>query len=224
MPSSPQYPSPILQPSANPSQSHSQPDSPLTDPDARRGPHTPGPPQPTSSPSPHPTSEEGYPSWLPKRPSVPVPASTVQSSTINMLANEASPGAGPSEMGAWGGRKPTPRSVRIVSLQDSFGFRREPTDQTAFTAAPGAPPVAHSRVWSRATGAGLSPTVFSPTVDGRLGQAQAPRFRAWGLNLRLLRDPSWRSRLHFFLFPLLVFFHVPLQTFFDFNAVFILIQ
>jgi hypothetical protein len=31
-------------------------------------------------------------------------------------------------------------------------------------------------------------------------------------------------RLYFYLWPLLVFAHIPLQTFFDFNAVFVLIQ
>ncbi|THH14293.1 hypothetical protein EW146_g6022 [Bondarzewia mesenterica] len=203
---SPSQYSPHIEQSANPTED----DSP-TDPhhgDAHRVSHI------ASSPSPQQNSDEGYPSWLPKRPPPPAPTSTIQSSTFNMLANEA----GPSEMGVWGGRKPTPRSVRIVSMQDSA--RRENTDQTRLSA--GAP-LAHSRIWSRATGAGVSPTVFSPTVDGPL-QPSRPRFRSTGFNLRLLRDPSWKSRLHFFIFPLLVFAHVPLQTYFDFNTVFILIQ
>jgi hypothetical protein len=54
--------------------------------------------------------------------------------------------------------------------------------------------------------------------------AAQPKFRAPGLHLELLRDPSWKTRLHFYLFPLLVFAHIPIQTFLDFNAVFILIE
>jgi hypothetical protein len=91
---------------------------------------------------------------------------------------------------------------------------------------------------------GHSPTLLSQTpVDaphshshGRLRSATAaaaaaaaasaaqPKFRAPGLHLELLRDPSWKTRLHFYLFPLLVLAHVPIQTFLDFNAVFILIE
>ncbi|KAI0044572.1 hypothetical protein FA95DRAFT_1562103 [Auriscalpium vulgare] len=154
-------------------------------------------------------SSEGYPSWLPKRPPPPAPASTFRSSTANMF------GEGPSDAPpVFGGRKPTPRSVRIVSLQDSA--RREPTEQTRVSSAP-----LHSRVWSRATGAGVSPTLFSQAGAPR---PPRPRFNAQGLHLELLRNPSWKSRLHFYLFPLLVFAHLPLQTFFDFNAAFILIE
>jgi hypothetical protein len=75
---------------------------------------------------------------------------------------------------------------------------------------------------------GLSPTLlsFQQTPDARLRAAIAapPKFRSPGLHLELLRDPSWKTRLHFYLFPVLVFAHVPLQTFLDFNTVFILIQ
>jgi hypothetical protein len=39
-----------------------------------------------------------------------------------------------------------------------------------------------------------------------------------------LRDPCWRTRLHFYLFPVLVLALVPLQTFLDFNAVYILFE
>lgn len=175
-----------------------------------------------SSPSPLPTSDEGYPSWLPKRPPPPAPRSTYHSSNANMWGADP----GPSEPPVFSaGRKPTPRSVRIVSLQDEFG-RREPTEQTRISSA--AHPHGHHRVWSRATPTGVSPgpTVFSPTlIDGsRIVGPPRPRFRASGLHLELLRNPSWKSRLHFFLFPLFVFAHIPLQTFFDFNAVFILIQ
>ncbi|KAI0065128.1 hypothetical protein BV25DRAFT_1836476 [Artomyces pyxidatus] len=171
----------------------------------------------TPASSPHGNDSEGYPSWLPKRPPPPAPASTLHSSTANMFTADAGPSDVPPVFS--GGRKPTPRSVRIVSLQDSA--RREPTDQTRVSNAFPAP--IQSRVWSRATGAGVSPTLFSQTL-GNLSGVPRPKFRAQGLHLELLRDPSWKSRLHFYVFPLLVLYHLPLQTFFDFNAVFILIE
>lgn len=145
-----------------------------------------------------------------------------------------------------GGRKPTPRSVRIVSMQDSAGaaasgsagmVSRRETDQTTTRVS--------SRIWSRATTSplGHSPTLLPQTPDAahshshaRLRSAAAaaaaaaaasaaqPKFRSPGLHLELLRDPSWKTRLHFYLFPLLVLAHIPIQTFLDFNAVFILIE
>jgi hypothetical protein len=143
-----------------------------------------------------------------------------------------------------GGRKPTPRSVRIVSMQDSNNAaaarREQPTDRTATTRVSSTagvvpplllPSLFRSHVWSRAKASALecfSPTLSSSsqTPDARLRAAIAapPKFRSPGLHLELLRDPSWKTRLHFYLFPLLVLAHVPLQTFFDFNAVYILIQ
>jgi hypothetical protein len=220
-------------------------------------------------PSPVSTSSEGYPSWLPKRPPPPAPGSTLHSLSTHMMFG--SDGAGPSDLPPAsedrppqtpvpfsGGRKPTPRSVRIVSMQDSnatasgagagSGGRRGPTERSATTrvsstaaAAPPPPPrfpslpflplFFRSREWSRATASalgGLSPTVFSSsqTPDARVRAAIAapPKFRSPGLHLELLRDPSWMTRLHFYLFPILVFAHVPLQTYLDFNAVFILIE
>ena len=169
------------------------------------------------SPSPHghfkreSESSEGYPSWLPKRPPVPAPASTVHS-----FVGALHPDSGPIEPV---GRKPTPRSIRIVSVEDSQnerdGGRREPTDQTRVSQ-PG-----HLRVWSRATTTGMSPTALSTLI----GQSvPVPRFNTNGLNLQLLRNPSPLARLHFYLLPIITFYHIPLQTFFDFNAVFTLIQ
>jgi len=155
---------------------------------------------------------EGYPSWLPKRPPPPAPTSTFQSSSAMHIP-------GPSDAPFVGGRKPTPRSVRIVSLQDSSFAdkdRREPTDQTRVV------PL-HGRAWSRATGAAMSPTLFSST-DPPQPRIPQPKFRSIGLHLELLRNPSPKSRLYFYLFPVLVFAHIPVQTFFDFNAVFILFQ
>ncbi|KAH9995320.1 hypothetical protein BJV77DRAFT_991967 [Russula vinacea] len=148
-----------------------------------------------------------------------------------------------------GGRKPTPRSVRIVSMQDSnaasgggagSGARREPTERTTATPRvsstvagashyrlPSLPflpsSLFRSRVWSRAKASaleGLSPTLLlssSQTPDARL--LPIP-----GLHLELLRDPSWKTRLHFYLFPLLVLAHLPLQSYLDFNAVYIMIE
>ncbi|KAI0086063.1 hypothetical protein BDY19DRAFT_895416 [Irpex rosettiformis] len=161
-------------------------------------------------------SEAGYPSWLPKRPPPPGPRSTIHSASVPGMAsgNEA----GPSSEPFVGGRKATPRSVRIVSLQNlAYGEkehshpRRESTDPSRLFAG------AQTRVWSRATSAGMSPTLFSATSVPR------PRFRSTSLHLELLRNPSWRMRLWYYLFPLFIFFHLPLQTFFDFNAVFILL-
>jgi hypothetical protein len=228
------------------------------------------------------TSSEGYPSWLPKRPPPPAPGSTLHSLSTAMMFDSGGGGGsggagagGPAEHhpgGAAaasasedrqqhrhqtpvpfsGGRKPTPRSVRIVSMQDSnaatsatggagAGSRREPgTDRTTTTRVsssagatpPPRPPFFCSRVWSRAAKAsaigGLSPTLFSSsqTPDARLRAAIAtpPKFRSPGLHLELLRDPSWKTRFHFYIFPVLVLAHVPLQTFLDFNAIYILIE
>ncbi len=160
------------------------------------------------------SSSEGYPSWLPKRPPGPAPRSTIQSSVAGMFSE-----AGPSTEPVTVGRKPTPRSVRIVSLQSQAekSTRREPTDQSrAFSGA------GHARAWSRATSAALTPTLISASAAGE-GQLPRPRFRTTALNLDLLRNPSWQMRLWYYLFPLFVFTHIPLQTFFDFNAVFILL-
>ena len=172
-----------------------------------------------SSPSPHghfkreSASSEGYPSWLPRRPPVPAPASTVHS-----LVGPLHPEPGAIEPVPVG-RKPTPRSIRIVSVADSQnerdGGRREATDQTR-AGQPG-----HLRVWSRATTSGISPTAFS-TLVGHPGLV--PKFNTNGLNLQLLRNPSPLARFHFYLLPIIAFYNIPLQTFFDFNAVYILIQ
>lgn len=158
-------------------------------------------------------SEAGYPSWLPKRPPPPGPRSTIHSASVPGMLDEAGPSHEP-----FGGRRATPRSVRIVSLpnelypeKESSHPRRESTDPSRLFSG------AQARVWSRATSAGMSPTLLSTVSVPR------PRFRSTSLHLELLRSPSWRMRLWYYLFPLFVFFHLPLQTFFDFNAVFILL-
>ncbi|TFK51230.1 hypothetical protein OE88DRAFT_1735165 [Heliocybe sulcata] len=164
--------------------------------------------------------EEGYPSWLPKRPLHPAPASTFTS--VGMPTPSEYPGRGStSDPFAYvGGRKATPRSVRIISMaSQGDNARREPTDQTRVSGAPHQ----HTRVWSRATTSGMSPTLFSAGSPFPL-HVPRPRFRSTGLHLELLRNPSWQSRLRFYLWPFFIFYDIPLQTFFDFNAVFILIQ
>ncbi|KAG7441688.1 uncharacterized protein BT62DRAFT_955500 [Guyanagaster necrorhizus] len=176
--------------------------------------------------SPHRMDSEGYPAWLPQRPPPPAPASTVRSSTMDVTTVQE---AGPSEhppSSYLGGRRATPRSVRIVSLQDSaYGVdsekeRRVPTDHTRVGSGSHYP-----RVWSRATATGAaapSPTVFSTT--DLLTRGLQPKFRSRGLNIDLLRNPSPIARIYFYLFRLFIFAHLFLQTFFDFNAVFIIIQ
>ncbi|KAF8497822.1 hypothetical protein F5888DRAFT_1613094, partial [Russula emetica] len=201
------------------------------------------------------TSSEGYPSWLPKRPPPPAPGSTLHSLSTAMMFDGGDRKQQQTPVPFSGGRKPTPRSVRIVSMQDSnaatsatgagAGGRREPgTDRTTTTrvssSARATPPPPfpsssffRSRVWSRAAKAsaigGLSPTTLfssSQTPDARLRNAIAtpPKFRSPGLHLELLRDPSYKTRIHFYLFPILVLAHLPLQTFLDFNAIYILIE
>lgn len=181
---------------------------------------TSSPPQsPPAVPS---SSSEGYPSWLPRRPPGPAPRSTVHSSVAGMYA-ESGPSAGAADPFAGvGGRKATPRSVRVVSLHNSMRAskdpyaRREPTDPSRLPAT-----AAHARVWSRATSAGLTPTVFSTTPQQT--NVPKPRFKSTSFHPELLRNPSWKMRLWFYLYPIFVFAHLPLQTFFDFNAVFILL-
>ncbi|KAH7907435.1 hypothetical protein BJ138DRAFT_1014511 [Hygrophoropsis aurantiaca] len=153
---------------------------------------------------------EGYPSWLPKRPPPPAPASTFHSS-VGMFEPLA-----PSEQLA-GGRKATPRSVRVVSLQDAAN-RREPTEQSRLSGNPLRP-----RVWSRATTAGLSPTLVSAAINAQ-DRLSRPKLRSVGLHPELLRNPSILARLYFYFLPLITFYHIPVQTFFDFNAVFIILQ
>ncbi|KAH8105218.1 hypothetical protein BXZ70DRAFT_1042888 [Cristinia sonorae] len=172
---------------------------------AAEEPSSSSPQSPQAVPS---SSSEGYPSWLPKRPPPPAPRSTIHS-TVPALFTD-SPGTSAGMEPFVGGRKPTPRSVRIVSLQDSdiVPSRR--------SSAP-----AHARVWSRATSAGLTTTAFSSAATQT--HVPRPRFRSSNFHPELLRHPDVKMRIWFFLFPIFVFSHIPLQTFFDFNAVFMLL-
>jgi hypothetical protein len=155
-----------------------------------------------------------------------------------------------------GGRKLTPRSVRIVSMQDpnvvsattptgagnggragaGAGGRREPGTAESTTmpvsssigASLLSPFPISSSFFSRAAIASVigapSQTLFysSQTPDAPLRAAKVP---SPCLRLELLRDSSWKMRIHFYLFPVLVLAHVPLQTFLDFiNAIYFLIE
>jgi hypothetical protein len=117
-----------------------------------------------------------------------------------------------------GGRKPTPRSVRIVNLEDSFVGAVE--KETRFTRKPTVdrPP----KVLARAST--LLPATFNASEHDEFLPLPQPRFNAKNLHLQLLRNPSRWMKLYFYLWPLIVLYHIPLQTFFDFNAVFILFQ
>lgn len=158
---------------------------------------------------------EGYPSWLPRRPPPPAPASTFHSS-VGMFEP-------PPPDAFSGGRKATPRSVRVVSLQENAQAsanpynRRDVTDQT-----PQSNPL-RPRVWSRATTTGLSGTLVLPATKTQ-EHSQAPKFRSTGLHPELLRNPSALARLYFYLLPIMTFYHIPVQSFLDFNAVFIILQ
>ncbi|KAL0071100.1 hypothetical protein AAF712_001658 [Marasmius tenuissimus] len=156
---------------------------------------------------------EGYPSWLPKRPPPPAPASTFHSSI-------GFPEPGQGEQAMIGGRKPTPRSIRLVSLEGGDMGEKEAGQPVI----PGGP--ARPRVWSRGAVSALTPTVFSgafPPDAPQLPRIPQPYFRSRSVNMDILRNPSILFRIYFYLFPVLLFAHIPLQTFFDFNAVFILI-
>ncbi|KAK1220309.1 hypothetical protein PQX77_016934 [Marasmius sp. AFHP31] len=180
----------------------------------------------SNSPAQMTNGSEGYPSWLPKRPDPPPPGSTLHSS---MGIEPASPGAYSDSFMSpiLGGRQPTPRSIRIVSVgeEETFSHRgqRQPSDHTR---------VASSLFPRGSKGVvtpGLSPTAISgaPGSDAHSflpSRIPQPRFRTRGINFNILRNPSIISHLYFYLFPILTFAHIPLQTFLDFNSVYTMIQ
>ena len=165
------------------------------------------------------SSSEGYPSWLPKRPPPPAPRSTIHSASVVGMFSEPGPST-TSEQRYPVGRQATPRSVRVVSLQNSLQPEKEQYGRRASTDPSRAFSGAQTRVWSRAASSGLSPTLLSSGIFPPLVR---PRFRSPSLHPELLRNPSWKMRLWFYLLPIFVFLHIALQTFFDFNAVFILL-
>lgn len=170
-------------------------------------------------------SEGGYPSWLPRRPGPPAPSSSHGGGEFRSSAEDSS-GTSPviddavaqlqgrafqSRKRVRDGRNPTQRSVRIVSMpteQEQAEMRanmpRQPTP-----------------VFPRGADLLTPNTPLTPGVDQPPPQ---PRFRAPGLHLELLRSPSILDHIHYYLLPLFVFAHVPIQAYFDFNAAYILLQ
>lgn len=202
-------------------------------------------PRPSSSilPSRESIESEGYPTWLPKRPRPPQPRSVTNIAGVDVPpAGEIRSSAEDSSVGSpeilsqgqgqpstsrsrWkkykDGRNPTPRSVRILTVpgdhQDPVGLAvRSPsmayTQQRSNAATTG-------DISSSAPLPAPSTPVRSPRTTG-----PRPRFRALGLHPELLRNPSVFNHVRFYFQPLVVFAHVPIQAFFDFNAAYMLFQ
>jgi len=144
-------------------------------------------------------SDAGYPSWLPRRPPPPAPQSTFHS-TVDQQSPRAA-----DIFGTTTGRKATPRSVRIVA-RDIPWREREPTGDSAAT-----------RVQENAFNR-RSMSLSGPPTRPR------PRFRAPSLHLALLRSPNLSMRIRYLLHPVFIFAHLVIQTYFDFNVVFVLLQ
>ena len=62
------------------------------------------------------------------------------------------------------------------------------------------------------------------TRSTRSSDAHRPRFNMPSLHLEILRSPRPFFRLYYHLFQLSIFANIPLQTFLDFNVVFMIIQ
>ncbi|PVF99342.1 hypothetical protein CPB86DRAFT_292115 [Serendipita vermifera] len=146
----------------------------------------------------------------------------------------------------YGRRVATPRSVRIAPGSIDHGRGQEPTDQTrrpSSSAAQGygyghSYPHGYSHVRAYSKGAinpyaaammSQSPVQIEPSGPGWMSitpqsVVPAPRFNARNLNLSLLRSPSKFIRMRYLLQPVTYFAHVPIQLFFDFNVVYILVQ
>lgn len=203
---------------------------------------------PTRPPSPAPPSTINSPSIIPAHDNF--HASLVSRTDIH---DEAQAGPSqisppPPSSPPVGGRKPKTRSVRIIKTEfasedhrtlsghaetsDSLPHHREPTDRTRISyATPVGPNADHARGWSRATAPTLlasshaRASTFGSIRNNIGGRTSArPRFRAKGLQLDLLADPTVKARLHFYAFRLGVFLHIPVQTFLDFNVAFMLLQ
>jgi len=260
----------------------------------------------------------GYPSWLPQRPPPPAPTSTLGQSSIFGLGMGGGLGGGtatpspvpqlpltastPSPVdqlgalplgGELGGRRPTSRSVRIVSLHDSRGGAAAGGGGGGgqsgvvvgvgamgiggkISATPGAsvgvdvPPKVITRASAAggagAGGAGTTATTFGfastaelqdphshhphphlrhsqnrfsqnrfsrfsyggnglgPGNMSSLPTPPPPRFKAKNLHLGILTHPSPWMKLYFYTWPLLVFYHVLLQSFLDFNVVYMILS
>lgn len=193
-------------------------------------------------------SDSYYPSWLPRRPARPVHPGPSRDTTTGRDAvyagdlrssnEESSAGrpsdvaggpdavAGPSSKRRWAhkhGRKPAERNVRVLKVPPghadpaglvprsrnvAIGVEDEPRTPTSATTA--ATRSSHDNMFTRRE---------YPRLTG-----SRPRFRVPGLQLHLVEHPSRWNRILFFLFPILVFAHVPVQAFLDFNAAYMLLQ
>lgn len=186
-----------------------------TSPDQDQSPTTDA--SPVSATAPHPPRietprSEGYPSWLPRRPRPPPPQSTVHSQHLDAYVDHPSMGE----------RRPTSRSVRIVSVTPSQTSNENQSQHLPTEGGLAPPPRSPARAYSRHTSAALV-SHLNPTPLPAMAPPP-PRFATRGLNLQLLRDPSLLSRIRFYTLPLFVFAHIPLQAFFDLNVVYILLQ
>jgi len=171
-------------------------------------------------------SDSNYPSWLPRRPSKPVPRSSHDGLGAMRSSNETSSSGMPDSSGPgkrrWAhkyGRKPTQRAVRVVAMPPDHS---DPVGLSGRSRS-----VAFGTRTSMEGSGELSPRheTFNgngqryPTLSGA-----RPRFRAPGLHLELAQHPSMWNRLLFILFPIIIFAHIPIQAFLDYNAAFMLFQ
>ena len=201
---------------------------------------SPSPDRPPHSRQPSDERASDYPSWLPSRPAPPHPRSTVHSAFDHyrddpLPASPISPefggrsSSGHSHEHRRGhGRRATQRSVRIVGMPEDeekleTASRREPTDTTRVGGFVGGfvPGQGHARAYSRGTPLPFSPTALSSSP---LLATPRPRFNEANLHIELLRNPSSFMRFLFWFNRFFSFAHIPLQTFFDFNAAFVLLQ
>jgi hypothetical protein len=117
------------------------------------------------------------------------------------------------------GRKPTPRSVRIMGPNVLQG---EPWNDTTGDSRPREPTgdSAETRV---ALPEDPARPVHQRHLYHRHQPPAPPRFNAPHLNLSLLRSPSRFTRLLFFLHPLRVYGHLLLMSWLDLSAVEVLV-
>lgn len=185
------------------------------------------PPRPSTASG----TESNYPSWLPRRPHKPIPRGSshdngqeIRSSNDTSSSNRPGPSSGrPRERTAWAhkyGRKPTARAVRILAVEpdhsDPAGLAQR-SRSVAFRA------TSPSNRPSSSVEQSPINSAFDTTGPPKLSGAR-PRFRVPGLHLELALHPSTLNRVLFYLFPIFVFGHIPIQAFLDFNAVAMLLQ
>ncbi|KDQ12604.1 hypothetical protein BOTBODRAFT_56655 [Botryobasidium botryosum FD-172 SS1] len=201
---------------------------------------SPPPPAPStnqpSSPS-SPGSEKRYPSWLPKRPPPPEPASTLPSAREPRTSTDADvddhdhdDSAYPSPHGVLDAlhrltgheRKPTPRSIRIINIAPPAPAALGPhTPENNLDIDGGDEKTGKRRSQQPYNRASI---MSHMSLSAELALPPMPRFRARAHNLALLRNPSLLFRVWHVLLPFFAIVTFALQTFFDFNVVYILLQ